>query len=127
MFVAMKKSVENDGSCVWKTLRTIKIPKTAHFRDYSSATMDEKGRVAIASQEDSAIWIGQLVGFDDTTGAWDLDSLDFDPKKGKIFSFPKDGDCETIYCNIEGISWINEDMIIAVSDKMKGGGKQDFR
>jgi hypothetical protein len=45
---------------------------------------------------------------------------------GKVFDFPKNDNCETIYCNIEGVHWLNDDMIMAVSDKMKGRGKQDF-
>ena len=41
--------------------------------------------------------------------------------------FPKNDSCETIYCNVEGVHWLNDDMIIAVSDKMKSKGKQDYR
>lgn len=127
-FVVMKKTVAEDGSsCQWSTIRKLKIPSSANFKDYSAATIDETGRVAISSQEESAIWVGQLHGKDPETGLWDLDSLEFDEDKGDIFSFPKNDNCETIYCNIEGIHWINHEMIIAVSDKMKSKGKQDFR
>ena len=127
-FVVMKKTMAADGStCRWSTIRKLKIPSSANFKDYSAATIDETGRVAIASQEESAIWVGQLLGRDAETGLWDLDSLEFEEGKGDVYSFPKNDSCETIYCNIEGIHWINHEMIIAVSDKMKSKGKQDFR
>jgi hypothetical protein len=38
----------------------------------------------------------------------------------------KNVNCEKVYCNIEGVEWLNDEMIVAVSDKMKGKGKQDF-
>lgn len=124
--VAMKKVIADDGSCEWKTNKTIKIPKSAFFLDYSDITMDENGRVAISSQENSAIWVGQLKGIS-ADGKADIDSLEFDEEKGQIFHFPKNDQCVTVYCNIEGIHWINEEMLIAVSDKMKGKGRQDYR
>jgi len=132
-FVAMKKTMTPSGysdgssSCEWSTLRKLHIPASAYFKDYSAATVDHNGRVAISSQEDSAIWIGQLLGRDDKTGLWDLDKLEFDPNEGTIYSFPKNDNCETIYCNIEGIHWINSEMLMAVSDKMKSGGKQPYQ
>jgi hypothetical protein len=132
-FVVMKKTTttdKDDGSlslCQWSTIAKLKIPSSASFRDYSAATMDAKGRVAISSQEDSAVWVGQLLGQDPTTGLWDLDKLEFDANVGDIYEFPKNDNCETIYCNVEGIHWINDEMLIAVSDKMKSKGKQDFQ
>ena len=51
----------------------------------------------------------------------------FEESIGKVLQFPKSEDCHTVYCNIEGIHWINDEMILAVSDKMKGRGKQDYR
>ena len=131
-FVAMKKKkgTQDNGTtspCLWETIRKIKIPSSAKFRDYSAATMDDKGRVAISTQEDSAVWIGQLLGRDEATGLWDLDKLEFDPKIGEVYQFPKNDKCETVYCNVEGIHWINNEMLMAVSDKMKSKGKQDFQ
>ncbi|CAB9514412.1 expressed unknown protein [Seminavis robusta] len=128
ILVAMKKTVAEDGvTCRWDTIRQVNIPSSANFKDYSAITMDEAGRVAISSQEDSAIWVGTLLGKDERTGLWDLDTLHFDQEGGTVYSFPKNDNCETIYCNIEGIHWINPEMIIAVSDKMKSRGGQDFR
>jgi hypothetical protein len=68
-----------------------------------------------------------MLGRDEKTGLWDIDKMEFDQKVGSTFDFPKNDDCQTIYCNIEGIEWLNEQMVVAVSDKMKSKGKQDFR
>ena len=54
-------------------------------------------------------------------------ALSFDQSAGKVLQFPKSEDCHTVYCNIEGIHWINEEMLLGVSDEMKGRGKQDYR
>lgn len=124
--VAMRKEVEQDGSCQWKTVRIIDIPSSAFFRDYSAITLSKSGRVAISSQEESQMWVGQFLG-QNPDGTYDIDTLEFDASEGIIYDFPKNDQCVTIYCNIEGIHWLNDDMIIAVSDKMKGRGKQDFR
>ena len=51
----------------------------------------------------------------------------FDQSAGKVLQFPKSEECHTVYCNIEGIHWINEEMLLGVSDEMKGRGKQDYR
>jgi hypothetical protein len=118
---------ENRTVCHWTTIREIQIPSSAYFRDYSALTMNSEGRVAISSQEESQIWIGQVKGQRED-GLWDVDSMEFSPHdKQVVYDFPKNDQCATIYCNIEGVHWINDDMIIAVSDKMKSKGKQDFR
>jgi hypothetical protein len=114
--------------CQWSTIRMINIPKSAAFRDYSAVTLEkETGRVAVSSQEESQLWVGLLTGLNEATGLWDVDAMEFDDDVGKLYDFPKNGDCQTIYCNVEGVHWINSDMIMAVSDKMKSKGKQDFR
>jgi len=67
-----------------------------------------------------------MLGQDPVTGLWDVNAMEFDLDTGSTYDFPKNDRCETIYCNIEGIEWLNDEMIVAVSDKMKGKGKQDF-
>ena len=44
----------------------------------------------------------------------------------KFFIF-RTSDCQINYCNIEGVQLLGKSNIIAVSDKMKGKGKQDSR
>lgn len=128
--VAMRKSVQDDGTCIWATVRIINLPETVDFLDYSAVTISETGRVGITSQEDSKFWVGQLTGkvvLANGDTRWDVDAMEFDLNDGAMYDFPKNDLCMTIYCNIEGIHWINDDMVMAVSDKMKSKGKQDFR
>ena len=124
--IAMKKVVADDGSCSWSTIKKIKIPHSANFRDYSAMSMTKHGRIAISSQEESQVWIGDMVGQNDD-GLWDIDALEFDGDFAEVYDFPKNDNCQTVYCNIEGIHWIGDNMLMAVSDKMKSRGKQDFR
>ena len=120
-------SFENEGDCLWKTVRMLDIPPSADFTDYSAMAIDDRDLLAITSQEDSQLWIGRLLGKDPDTGRWDIDMLQFDQGIGETFDFPKDSDCSTIYCNIEGIHWVNHGTLLAASDKMKKKGKQHFR
>ena len=120
--VAMKK---NEATCEWETLSVIHLPTSVNFMDYSAMSVSPNGKVAITSQEDSQMWVGTLHGQTED-GLWDIDNLEFD-EKYDVYQFPKGSQCETIYCNIEGIHWVNDDVVVAVSDKMKGRGKQDFR
>merc|ERR1712160_212743 len=108
--------------CLWETVKVIDVPKTAYFTDYSDISARRNGKVAITTQEDSAVWIGQLLGVVD--GKLDPDIVAFDKDEHEVFQFPMSPGCKTLYCNIEGVSFINDNMIIAVSDKMKKGGKQ---
>lgn len=114
-----------DFHCVWKTLRYLRIPALANFQDYSAISVNSEGRVAITSQEESQVWIGHLTHMD--SGHFDPEKSEFSTEKMHVYNFPRDTNCEIIYCNIEGIHWINDELLVAVSDKMKKGGKQDFR
>lgn len=122
--VLMKKS-EGLSQCIWETVRVVNLPESAAFLDYSAIDINSDGRVAITSQEDSALWLGQAKGV--SNGVIDPNTFEFDVDSGKVLHFPRDPGCHTIYCNIEGIHFMNDEMLMAVSDKMKGRGKQDFR
>jgi hypothetical protein len=124
--VAMYRQEFEDGTCEWSTIREIHIPKSANFRDYSAITMDPNGRVAIASQEDSRLWVGHLLGQEEG-GLWDVYSIEFDWEVGKVYDFPRNDRCEKIYCKIEGVHWLDDKMIIAVLDKMKKGKERRIR
>ena len=105
----------------------MKIPSSANFADYSAMAVNKNDVVAITSQEDSQVWIGRLLGKQADTDLWDIDAMEFDPSEAHIFDFPKDIECATNYCNIEGINWLDDQTLMAASDKMKGHGKQDAR
>lgn len=62
------------GGCIWETLRKIKIPKSAAFIDYSAIDISHDGRVVITSQENSALWLGQVAGI--TNGVIDPDAFE---------------------------------------------------
>jgi hypothetical protein len=127
--VVMQKNLDANGTCVWSTIKIVNIPKTADFQDYSSIDINAEGRVAITSQEGSKVWIGQMTGLQEN-GLYDLTALDLvDAKKGypTIYDFPRNSNCDVVYCNIEGISWLNNQTLISVSDRMKSGGKQNFQ
>lgn len=122
--VLMKKSEDPETQCIWETVRVVSIPSSAAFLDYSAIDITQDGRVAIASQEHSAVWLGQAKGIDN--GIIDPNKFDFEVES-KVLQFPKSDTCNTIYCNVEGIHFMNDDMLMAVSDKMKSKGRQDFR
>jgi len=118
--VVMKR---DEDACKWHTVRTLEIPNTANFQDYSAISVSWDGKVAVTSQEDSAMWVGRLNGIVDEDTITTTEELDFEGP-GKVFNFPRDEQCRHIYCNIEGVHWVGEDQVVAVSDKMKSNGKQ---
>jgi hypothetical protein len=128
IIIMQKQQSSSDGSsqCRWVTVRTINIPPSADFIDYSDISITAQGRVASTSQEDSKLWVGQLLGQKGYEGValWDIDALEFDMHQYALYDFPKSRKCQVQFCNIEGVHWINETSILAVSDKMKGEGKQ---
>lgn len=110
-----------DRVCVWKTVRSLSTPASAHFQDYSSISVDSSGRVAITSQEESKLWLGRLSLVEN--GVFDPSRSEF--IEDSVLDFPRGSDCSVVYCNIEGIHWLNKDMLVAVSDKMKSD--QDYQ
>ena len=128
--VVMRKGLYGDDGCAWETIRTLDIPGTCSFADYSAMALNTAdNRLAITSQEDSQVWIGRLVGAQ-ANGLWDVGAMAFDPSVDQTLDFPKlehKKKCSTVYCNIEGITWLDNDTLLAASDKTKGGGKQDSR
>jgi hypothetical protein len=91
----------------WLHFRTIALPRSVPFVDYSGMSIDN-GRVAIVSQVNSMLWVGQ---FDEAGWTWRT--------AGEIYKFPRSGDGTIRYGNIEGVGWITRTRIVAVSDKRK--------
>ena len=89
------------GNGAWKESHSIRLPADARFKDYSALAYRHH-RFAVVSQESSRLWVGRL-----------------DPKtrtlirgSGAVYRFPGRN-----YCNIEGIDWLSDDTLIAVSDR----------
>jgi len=101
--------------CAWDVVKVVNIPSQAKFVDYSSIAIFGDS-VAISSQESSALWLGKI----------DRETFELS-EDGVVYHFPRDHECRVQYCNIEGITWLNDHLFAAVSDKMKSGGRQDYR
>ena len=94
----------------WQHVRAIALPKSVPFVDYSGMSID-KGRVAIVSQVNSMLWVGQ---FDEADWMWRDD--------GQLYEFPRSKNGSIRYGNIEGVGWVTPTRIVTVSDRRK---KQD--
>lgn len=91
----------------WAHTDTIPLPPSLPFIDYSGMSIDH-GRVAIVSQVNSMLWVGQ---FDEASWAWrDL---------GRLYDFPRTTHGSILYGNIEGVSWLTPARILTVSDRRK--------
>jgi hypothetical protein len=97
----------------WRHSHTIELPSTVPFVDYSGMSIDH-GRVAIVSQVNSMLWVGQ---FDEAGWTW--------RNAGELYAFPRSGDGSIQYGNIEGVGWISRTRIVAVSDKRKKKNQTD--
>jgi hypothetical protein len=91
----------------WKHRDTIKLPKSVPFEDYSGMSIDN-GRVAIVSQENSMLWIGQ---FHEADWMW--------CDEGQLYEFPRTDTGAIHYGNVEGVGWITPTRIVTVSDRRK--------
>jgi hypothetical protein len=91
----------------WKHQTTIDLPDTLWFGDYSGLSIDGD-RIAVVSQESSALWLGSFV-----PGTWELDG------PGDTFLFPRDGHGAVLYCSVEGVCWLRDGGFVVVSDRAK--------
>jgi hypothetical protein len=91
----------------WDHAHTIRLPESLRFTDYSSISV-AADRIAVVSQESSALWVGRFAG-----SGWDL--LD----DGVTFVLPRDARGRTLYGTVEGVSWLAEDEVVVVSDRAK--------
>jgi uncharacterized protein YjiK len=91
----------------FKYVASTDLPRSLPFVDFSGMDV-RNGNLALVSQETSALWVGRL-----------------DPKNwriqgdGDVYAFPKGRDGAVGYCNVEGVSWIDEDTLVVVSDAKK--------
>jgi hypothetical protein len=95
------------GSRNWKHDATVDLPEDLPFTDYSGMSIMD-GRVAVTSQESSALWIGNL-----EPGAWTVTG------PGSTYLFPRDANDDIVYCTVEGVCWLGSDEVAVVSDRAK--------
>ena len=103
--------VFREASAGWEHAGTIRLPETAGFRDYAGLDLRD-GRLAVVSQESSALWTGRLRTGPGGPGDRPEDS-------GRVFLFPRHRDGRVLYGNIEGVAWLGDDLIAVVSDRAK--------
>jgi hypothetical protein len=99
-----------DGE-TWVHTGTIRLPETVRFEDYSSLDCRD-GFLTVISQTSSAMWIGRLLM--EPAGPDDLSVDD-----GRLFLFPRDDKGRIIFGNMEGVTWLGNDRLVVVSDKVK--------
>jgi hypothetical protein len=91
----------------WVVSDLIHLPEVLPFVDYSALGVSA-GRIAVVSQESSALWVGRL-----DPSAWRV------VDDGRVFAFPRDHDGRIRYGTVEGICWLDERTVAAVSDRPK--------
>jgi hypothetical protein len=99
----------------WRHRRAIALPKSVPFEDYSGMSTDH-GRVAVVSQVNSMLWVGQ---FNEDDWSW--------RNAGKLYEFPRHSDEAIQYGNIEGVGWLSRTRIVTVSDRRKKKDQPDKR
>ena len=92
----------------WDHVGTMRLPKTLWFEDYSSLAVVDDRIVAVVSQASSAAWVGRF-----SPSNWKV------VDEGTIYRFPLDDRGKIIYGNIEGISGVDSERFVVVSDKAK--------
>ena len=95
------------GDGQWDRVARIRLPETVLFQDYSGIAVTG-GRIAVVSQESSALWVGNLA-----PDGWELTGA------GMSYALPRSADGSIVYGTAEGVSWIAPDEVVMVSDKAK--------
>lgn len=93
---------KRDGA--WDSIAQIKLPESLRFEDYSSVAM-RGDRLAVLSQESAQLWIGIL-----KPDRWEL------VDEWAVYHFPNG---KKDYCNLEGVSWLDDMTVVVVSDRRK--------
>ena len=87
----------------WEPSHRIRLPKTAEFEDYAAMAYRD-GRLAVVSQASARVWTARV----------DASALALVPGSDAVYRFPNKS-----YGNVEGIAWLSEDTLVAVSDRKK--------
>lgn len=95
---------QKDDGDGWRHEGTLKLPKSVRFADWSGIDVVD-GRVAVVSQQTSALWIGELA-----PDAWTFKG------DGELYLFPRDGDGDPRYTSIEGVALLDRGRVAVVTD-----------
>ncbi|MBI3235424.1 MAG: SdiA-regulated domain-containing protein [Bacteroidetes bacterium] len=95
----------------WIKIAEFTIPAT--FNDYSEIAL-YKNKIAVTSQKDAKLWIGEL----------DHKNWSVVASSGVVYDFPKGNEAgelgkgnHILYANIEGIAFLNDSTIVTCTDK----------
>lgn len=103
-----RRKKKGDG---WKHKDTLRLPAAAAFDDYAGLSVSGD-RVAVVSQESSALWVGTLAA-----DAWSFTD------DGEVFHFPRDGEGRARHCTVEGVAWLDARRLVVVSDQANKRGR----
>ena len=92
-------------------LTRVDLPKGLDFEDFSGLAIRGQ-RIAVVSQESSMLWIGSV--FRDADGELDTETED-------LLRLPRQRDGDVDFCTVEGIDWLDDTTLVAVSDLEKRG------
>jgi hypothetical protein len=95
------------GAVICDRVGTIELPTHLRFEDYSSVAM-RGDQIAVLSQESSALWVGTF-----RPGSWEI------VDHGMGYDLPRDKNGRVQYGNAEGVSWLDDDNLVVVSDRAK--------
>ncbi len=84
---------------LWSHVAAIKLPRSVQFKDYAGMSIAD-GRVAVVSQENSMLWVGEFV---EAEWGW--------RDEGRLFEFPRTDAGEILYGNVEGVAWMGPDRV----------------
>jgi hypothetical protein len=99
---------EEDGQ--WVHERELHLPEDVLFEDYSGLAVDGD-RVGVVSQKTSMLWVSHLA-----PDEWEWQG------PHRLYEFPRSGNGEAIYTQVEGLAWLGPDRIAVVSDRRKKNG-----
>jgi hypothetical protein len=92
---------------VWTVREQIHLPPDLPFVDYSAVSV-HGDRIAVVSQQSSALWVGRL-----EPDSWQVAGT------GQVYPFPRDHQGRRLYGTVEGVTWLDERTVAVVSDRAK--------
>ena len=99
----------------WTHHATITLPEQVRFEDYAGLAL-HGDRIAVVSQQSSALWIGCL-----DSASWTIKGA------GESYAFPRSRKGKIQYGNVEGVCWLGEQRVAVVSDKRKSDDPKRYK